>query len=40
MQINTEAAFRVKMANLKVNYGGPKKNCFEFATYFEPNRID
>ena len=28
MKINNEAAFRVKMENLKVHYGGPTKNFF------------
>jgi len=26
MQINSEAAFRIKMANLKISYAGPKRN--------------
>jgi hypothetical protein len=28
MQINSETAFRIKMANLKVNYAGPKVNFY------------
>jgi hypothetical protein len=35
LKINSEAAFRVKMDNLKVRYSGPRKNFFEQGTYFE-----
>ena len=28
LKINSEAAFKVKMANLKVQYGGPSRNFF------------
>lgn len=40
LKIGTEAAFRVKMENLKIKYGGPTKNFFEQATYPEPLRFD
>ena len=40
LRINNEAAFHIKMANLKVTYNGPKRNSFEFATYFESDRLD
>lgn len=35
LQIDSEAAFKVKMDNLKVNYSGPRKNFFEYGTYSE-----
>jgi hypothetical protein len=35
LKINTEAAFRIKMDNLKVRYSGPRKNFFEQGKYFE-----
>lgn len=40
MQINSEASFRVRMANCKVNYGGPTRNSFEYATYTENARLE
>lgn len=39
LKINSEAAFRVKMENLKVRYGGPTRNSFEMATYPEHLRL-
>jgi hypothetical protein len=33
LQINSEAAFKIKMSNLKVSYAGPKKNFMEYGTY-------
>lgn len=38
LKINNEAAFKVKMDNLKVRYSGPRKNFFENATYTEKER--
>ena len=40
MHINSEAAFRVRMANCKVNYGGPTRNSFEYSTYLESARLE
>jgi hypothetical protein len=35
LQIDSEAAYKIKMDNLKVNYSGPRKNFFEIGTYSE-----
>lgn len=34
LQIGNEASFRVKMDNLKISYAGPRRNFFEYGTYF------
>jgi hypothetical protein len=39
MQINSEAAFRIKMANLKVSYAGPKINFYQYGSYPEHVRL-
>ena len=40
LKINSDAAFRFKMANRKIKYSQPTKNFFEQVTYPEPLRFD